>query len=58
MNGLVLFGNRLVLHLDEVLPRRDDEIALVESRCLEKLSRSRSLVEISSNGGPLMMQSS
>ena len=48
-NLLVFLRHRQLLHLDEVLPCRYDEVPLVEGARLEELGFCSSLVEISSN---------
>ena len=55
-NLLVLLRHRQLLHLDETLPRRHDEVPLVEGARLEELRFRSSLVEVSSNGVSLVVE--
>ena len=56
--GFVLFRNRLLLDLNEILLGRYDKVPLVEALALEEFRLNWSLVEIAAHRGLLMVQSS
>ena len=52
---LILLGNRLLLHLDEALPRINYEVSLVIGVPLEELFSLRFFQEVASHRVPLVM---
>ena len=52
---LVLFRHGLLLYLNEILLRRNDEVAFVEGVHLEEFGLGRLLVKITSYRGSLMV---